>query len=449
MPFDGSGRQQSATRLAAVVTAAATMLGAVVAAPAAAGILDPLNPFGSVSSGPVTPEERAQREQARNELYDRLSPDYHMTVPFVSEASAAALQKGIEQYQRIVAAGGWPAIAAGNTLRPGDTSSDIAAIRRQLAITGDLSSGGTSPTFDTEFQDGLARFQIRNGLRVSGFVDSRTIAALNVSAAERLKQLQTNLVRVRSLMKINQAPRYVLVNVPAFTLQAIEHGNLALESNVVVGKPARATPAVSARIVEVNFYPTWTVPETIAQQDLIPKIRKDPSYFATEHFSVMSNWKSPPLNPATVDWNSPEVVSYKFVQDPGTFNALGVVRINMPNKYSVYMHDTPLKQLFSQSARAFSSGCVRVEKVLDLVAWLLAPQKWTPEKVQAAAADGQRATVVLTNSVPVHFVYLTAFVLDNGTVEFRPDIYGRDAPGADEADDQGAVVAQQRSAVTP
>jgi murein L,D-transpeptidase YcbB/YkuD len=449
MPFDGSGRQQSATRLAAVVTAAATMLGAVVAAPAAAGILDPLNPFGSVSSGPVTPEERAQREQARNELYDRLSPDYHMTVPFVSEASAAALQKGIEQYQRIVAAGGWPAIAAGNTLRPGDTSSDIAAIRRQLAITGDLSSGGTSPTFDTEFQDGLARFQIRNGLRVSGFVDSRTIAALNVSAAERLKQLQTNLARVKSLMKINQAPRYVLVNVPAFTLQAIEHGNLALESNVVVGKPARATPAVSAQIVEVNFYPTWTVPETIAQQDLIPKIRKDPSYFATEHFSVMSNWKSPPLNPATVDWNSPEVVSYKFVQDPGTFNALGVVRINMPNKYSVYMHDTPLKQLFSQSARAFSSGCVRVEKVLDLVAWLLAPQKWTPEKVQAAAADGQRATVVLTNSVPVHFVYLTAFVLDNDTVEFRPDIYGRDAPGADEADDQGAVVAQQRSAVTP
>jgi murein L,D-transpeptidase YcbB/YkuD len=449
MPFDGSGRQQSATRLAAVVTAAATMLGAVVAAPAAAGILDPLNPFGSVSSGPVTPEERAQREQARNELYDRLSPDYHMTVPFVSEASAAVLQKGIEQYQRIVAAGGWPAIAAGNTLRPGDTSSDIAAIRRQLAITGDLSSGGTSPTFDTEFQDGLARFQIRNGLRVSGFVDSRTIAALNVSAAERLKQLQTNLARVKSLMKINQAPRYVLVNVPAFTLQAIEHGNLALESNVVVGKPARATPAVSAQIVEVNFYPTWTVPETIAQQDLIPKIRKDPSYFATEHFSVMSNWKSPPLNPATVDWNSPEVVSYKFVQDPGTFNALGVVRINMPNKYSVYMHDTPLKQLFSQSARAFSSGCVRVEKVLDLVAWLLAPQKWTPEKVQAAAADGQRATVVLTNSVPVHFVYLTAFVLDNDTVEFRPDIYGRDAPGADEADDQGAVVAQQRSAVTP
>jgi murein L,D-transpeptidase YcbB/YkuD len=425
------------------------LLGVLSAVPSSAGILDPLNPFGSVNSGPVSSEEKARREQARNELYDRLSPGYHVSVPFVSAASITALQQGIEQYRRLVAAGGWPAVAAGNTLRPGDTGSEIVAIRRQLAITGDLSSNRMSPTFDTEFQDGLARFQIRNGLRVSGFVDSRTLAALNVSAPERLKQLETNLARVQSLMKINQAPRYVLVNVPAFTLQAIDHGNLALDSNVVVGKPARATPAVSARIVEVNFYPTWTVPETIAQQDLIPKIRKDPSYFANEHFSVMASWQSPPLNPAAVDWNSAEVVSYKFVQDPGTFNALGVVRINMPNKYSVYMHDTPLKQLFSQSARAFSSGCVRVEKVLDLVAWLLGPQNWTPEKVQAAATDGQRINVTLTNSVPVHFVYLTAFVLDNGTVQFRPDIYGRDAPSTDEPDDQGAVVAEQRRAVTP
>ncbi|MGC2408720.1 MAG: L,D-transpeptidase family protein [Methyloceanibacter sp.] len=449
MPFEGPGRQRLSTSFAAATAACVALLGVLSAVPSSAGILDPLNPFGSVTSGPVSPEEKARREQARNELYDRLSPGYHVSVPFVSATSITALQQGIEQYRRIVAAGGWPAVAAGNTLRPGDTGSEIVAIRRQLAITGDLPSDRMSPTFDTEFQDGLARFQIRNGLRVSGFVDSRTLAALNVSAPERLKQLETNLARVESLMKINQAPRYVLVNVPAFTLQAIDHGNLALDSNVVVGKPARATPAVSARIVEVNFYPTWTVPETIAQQDLIPKIRKDPSYFANEHFSVMANGQSPPLNPAAVDWNSPEVVSYKFVQDPGTFNALGVVRINMPNKYSVYMHDTPLKQLFSQSARAFSSGCVRVEKVLDLVAWVLGPQNWTPEKVQAAAADGQRINVTLTNSVPVHFVYLTAFVLDNGTVQFRPDIYGHDAPNTDEPDDQGAVVAEQRRAVTP
>ena len=215
---------------------------------------------------------------------------------------------------------------------------------------------------------------------------------MNVPAAERVKQLETNLVRVKELMKINQAPRYVLVNVPAFIAQAVEKGDLALNSNVVAGKPARATPEVSAKIVEVNFFPTWTVPEIVAQQDLIPKIRKDPSYFANEHFSVMTDWKAKPLDPATVDWNSPQVVSYRFRQDPGTFNALGVVRINMPNKHSVYMHDTPLKQLFSQSVRAFSSGCVRVERVLDLVAWLLAPVGWTPERVQRPRATESGST---------------------------------------------------------
>ena len=249
------------------------------------------------------------------------------------------------------------------------------------------------------------------------------------------------------MLKFNKAPRYVLVNVPAFTLQAVERGTLALTSNVVVGKPTRATPAVSAQIVEVNFYPTWTVPESIAKADLIPKLQKDPSYFVNEHFSVLAKGGS--VDPHSIDWTRPEVVNYRFVQDPGSFNALGVVRINMPNKHSVYMHDTPLKQLFSQSARAFSSGCVRVQQVLDVVAWLLGPLGWTPEKVQAAAENGKSINVALGKSVPVHFVYLTAFVSENGMVQFRPDIYGRDAPGAEDSEGQSAVVAQQRSAVTP
>jgi murein L,D-transpeptidase YcbB/YkuD len=379
-------------------------------------------------------------------LRDRFAPNYRMSVPFVSEASAAALEQAIARYQQIVAAGGWPQVPSGSTIRLGDSDAAIIAIRRQLALSGDLESGSASPRFDQPFQDALARFQIRNGLRVSGFVDSRTLAALNVSAQERLAQLEKNLARVRSLLKVNNAPRYVLVNVPAYSLQAIEKGSVALESNVVVGKPTRATPAVSAQVVEVNFYPTWTVPESIARADLIPKLQKDPAYFTNEHFSVIGNGGE--VNPHAIDWTRPEVVNYRFVQDPGSFNALGVVRINMPNKHSVYMHDTPLKQLFGQSQRAFSSGCVRVERVLDLVAWLLAPTGWTQEKVQAAVDAGSRVDVKLARPLPVHFVYLTAFVGENGAVQFRPDIYGRDAPqGAD--DDGSAVVAQQRSAVTP
>ena len=350
-----------------------------------------------------------------------------------------------------MAAGGWPVTNQKITIRRGDTSAEVVAIRRHLTIEGDLSSGSSgNATFDESFLDGLSRFQIRNGLRVSGFVDQRTLAALNVTAQERLGQLQTNLKRIKSFMGFNKAPRYVLVNVPAFVAQGVDHGTLTLSSNVVTGKPARATPRVDAKIVEVNFYPTWSVPEIVAQQDLIPKIRKDPSYFSEEHFTVMTDWKAPPLDPATVDWASPQVASYKFRQEPGPFNALGVVRINMPNKYSVYMHDTPLKQLFSQSARAFSSGCVRVEMVQELVAWLLGGKGWTLEKVQAQIDSGKKIDVKLPAPVPVHFVYLTAFVGANGLAQFRPDIYGRDLSFGGADDDQpDAVVAQQSRAVTP
>jgi L,D-transpeptidase YcbB len=441
------GRRPASRHGAKAVTAA--LLAMLLASSAFAQ--NPFNPYRSFTdSGPVTPEERARREQIRNDLYDRLSPPYRVDVPFVSESQVAALGEAIQRYRQIVAAGGWPGTNQKVTLRPGDTSADVVAIRRHLIIEGDLPPGSRdTPTFDQSFLDGLSRFQIRNGLRVSGFVDRRTLAALNVTAQERLTQLETNLKRIQGVMSINKAPRYVLVNVPAFVAQAVEHGTLALTSNVVAGKPARATPRVSAKIVEVNFYPTWSVPEIVAQQDLIPKIRKDPSYFSEEHFTVMTDWKSPPLDPATVDWNSPQVVNYKFRQESGPFNALGVVRINMPNKYSVYMHDTPLKQLFSQSARAFSSGCVRVEKVQELVAWLLGAKGWTLEKVQAQIDSGKKIDVKLPAAVPVHFIYLTAFVGANGVAQFRPDIYGRDASFGAPDDEQDAVVAAQSRAVTP
>ena len=292
-------------------------------------MLDPLNPF-SRSTGPVTPEDRARRQQQRDELRDRLAPAYHMNVPFISEAAIVALQQGIERYRQIVAAGGWPAVPTGSTIRLGDAGSEVALIRRQLALSGDLAGDNRSSRFDQEFQDGLGRFQIRNGLRVSGFVDQRTLAALNVSAAERLQQLETNLARVRSLMRINNAPRYVLVNVPAFTLQAIDNGAVALDSNVVVGKPTRATPEVSASIIEVNFYPYWNVPTSIAKADLIPKLQKDPAYFVNEHFSVLAG--SGEIDPHSIDWSRPQAANYRFIQKPGTFNALGIVRINVTDE---------------------------------------------------------------------------------------------------------------------
>jgi len=445
MTFDTSLRRRPKP---SVVVGGLALLGAAAALVAwgysTASYADPLNPYRVFTdSGPVTQQEKDRRQAKRQALYNRLSPQYRMDVPFVSEAAIAGLQQAIARYQQIVAAGGWPLVLGEVTLRPGDSSVEIAAIRKHLIIEGDLPPGSRlSGKFDDEFRDGLARFQIRNGLAVTGFVDRRTLT-------DRLRQLETNVPRIQQLMKINKAPRYVLVNVPAFTAQAVQKGQLALDSAVVVGKPSRATPRVDARIVEVNFYPTWSVPDSIARKDLIPAIRKDPSYFYEEKFSVMRSWGSSPLDPSEVDWNSPQVVSYKFRQDPGPQNALGVVRINMPNKYSVYMHDTPLKRLFNQSSRAFSSGCVRVESVFQLVAWLLSDQGWSLAKVQAQIDSGERKNVKLRRSVPVHFVYLTAFANSNGIAQFRPDIYGRDASDSGFDDQRDALVVSESRAVTP
>jgi len=401
-------------------------------------------------SGPVTPEEKDRRQAERDALRDRISPQFRMDVPFVSEASVQGLEAAIGRYRQIVATGGWPMVRGDTTLRLGDSSAEIVTIRQHLIIEGDLPPGsGNSGRFDDEFRDGLTRFQIRNGLRVSGFLDQRTLKTLNVPARERLRQLEANLPRINKLMSINRAPRYVVVNVPAYTAQAVQKGQLALDSAVVVGKPSRATPQVSANIVEVNFFPVWTVPTSIARKDLVPAIRKDMSYFYDNRFNVMKSWGSKPLDPTQVDWSSPQVASYRFTQEPGPQNALGLVRINMPNKHAVYMHDTPLKRLFNQSQRAFSSGCVRVESVWELVAWLLGPQGWNLGKVEAQVASGEKKNVKLSRSVPVHFVYLTAFANSRGVAQFRPDIYGQDA-GDDGLDDQqDAMVVSESRAVTP
>lgn len=409
------------------------------------------NPYRAFTdSGPVTQDVKDRRQAERDALRNRLSPQLRMDVPFVSEASVQGLQVAIDRYQRIVAAGGWPQVRADVTLRPGDSSADISRIRQHLIIEGDLPPGSsTSPKFDDAFRDGIGRFQIRNGLRVSGYVDKRTLAALKVTAPQRLRQLQASLPRIKKQMRINRASRYVVVNVPAFTAQGIQKGQLEIDSPVIVGQPSRATPRISAKIIEVNFFPIWTVPTSVARKDLIPAVRNDLSYFYEQKFSVRRSWGSPPLDPAQVDWMSPKVASYKFRQDAGPQNALGLVRINMPNKHAIFMHDTPQKRLFNQSQRAFSSGCVRVQDIYGFAAWLLGPQGWTRGKVEAQIASGQKKNVKLRRSVPVHIVYLTAFANSQGVAQFRPDVYGRDAGSGGLDDQQDALVISESRAVTP
>jgi murein L,D-transpeptidase YcbB/YkuD len=395
-------------------------------------------------------ERRARRREVSEAFQAKLGPEYQTNIPYVSQQAIDGLGQAIMRYRKIVAAGGWRQFPTGMTIRANDHGNHILELRRHLTLTGDLRYETRRPrAFDAALQEAVARFQLRHGLRITGFVDSRTRRALNVSAEERLKQLETNLIRLQDLMKINKDGRYVLVNVPSFTLQAVEGGTLALQSKVVVGKPDRQTPSVSARIKELNFFPYWRVPESIAQRDLIPQIRKDPSYFTKENFSVLPTWGATPLAPEEIPWSSPEIFKYKFRQDPGHNNALGVVRVNMPNKHIVYLHDTPLKQLFNQNYRAFSSGCVRVERVLDLAGWLVQDNKdWTPMRVNVTVALGKSEDVKLKKSVPVHFVYVTAWASGNGIAHFRPDIYNRDGTAVQVADAEEGP-AYGGSAITP
>lgn len=434
-----------APRLSLAAVAAACLLTSSPAFPQS-GVFDR---FGTPAP-PQTAQDRAERERARDALSERLEPEYRTSAPYVSRTTIEATRQAIDRYRGLADMRDWVRMPAGVTLRPGDTGDYVALVKRKLVITGDMrreSAGGFE--FDAALQEGLGRFQMRHGLRVTGFVDSSTREALSVSPGERFKQLLVNLDRIDGLMRINEADRYVLVNVPAYTLQAVSGGRLELDSRVVVGKPARETPEVSARILELNFYPYWRVPDSIARKDLIPKIRKEPNYFADEHFSVLRAWGAEPLDKSRIDWSSSDVTSYKFRQDPGPWNALGLVRINMPNSHDVYLHDTPLKRLFSQSSRAFSSGCVRVQGVFDLADWLIQAQSgWDPSRVKELVQNGQPETIKLKKPVPVHFVYITAWANENGTINFRPDIYGRDGARGEAGDDEGATVAE-KTAVTP
>jgi murein L,D-transpeptidase YcbB/YkuD len=395
-------------------------------------------------------ERRAQRRHFSDAFKARLGPEYQTNIPYVSQQAIDGLGQAIGRYRKIVAAGGWKKFPGSMTIQPNDHGNHVAELRRHLAMTGDLRiQSRRARAFDSGLQEAVGRFQMRHGLRVTGFVGSRTRRALNVPARERLRQIETNMVRLRDLMKVNKSERYVLVNVPSYTMQAVERGVIGLQSKVVVGKPSRATPSVTARIREVNFFPYWRVPDSIAHKDLIPQMRKDPTYFQRENFSVLPTWGAKPIPLETVDWSSPKIYKRKFRQDPGHNNALGVVRINMPNKHIVYMHDTPLKQLFNQNSRAFSSGCVRVERVLDLAGWLLKKKKnWSPMRVNVAVALGKSETVKLKKSVPVHFVYVTSWSTGNGIVHFRPDIYDRDGTGFQVADAQQSPIPGQ-GAISP
>lgn len=378
-----------------------------------------------------TPAE-AQRE--------RSPPPEPSREAWVSAAAVDRLSRAVARYRDIAAAGGWPTLPDRITLRLGDSGTNIATLRRRLEISGDMRPGGDRYQFDSVLEAGVKRYQIRNGLEPTGIVYGITQRALNVPAETRLRQLELNLTRMQELLPRAAAPRVILMNSASFELQAIANGRVEVTSRTVAGKRATPTPVVSSAIRAINLLPYWHVPTSIARAALIPAIRKDPSYLYREHIRVFSSFGGEEIDPAVVNWWGPEANRYVFRQDPGPHNALGLLRFDMPNKHIVYLHDTPMKSLFRSFERAYSAGCVRTENYLEVAAWILAGEGgWTRQALEDAIAASQRKTIKVSQPVPVHFIYLTAWE-ENGAVQFRNDLYNLDDGAEDSGGDASASV---------
>ncbi len=358
-------------------------------------------------------------------------------IPFRSEAMLDAMDSAYARYQRIVSAGGWPLVPGPRMIRPGDDDQRVPALRRRLVAEGYLKrvSSYDNFTFDGELEAAVKSFQESHGLRPSGRVDRPTLNELNVTAEARLKQLRTNATRLQELQQQRPDERYILVNVPAYQLEAVEQHEVQMRHRVIVGRNERETPNVRATIKALNFFPYWRVPDSIGKLDLVPRLRKEPDYVEKEKIRVFAAADGKEMDSRSIDWNQVDPARIKFKQDPGPQNALGLVRIDMINEHGVYMHDTPMKNLFDQRARNFSAGCVRVQDVFQLAEWIARYEiGWeTAGRAQSVVQSGQALDVTLARPMPVIFTYITAWGEPNGVVQFRPDIYNRDGVNSRDA----------------
>lgn len=289
----------------------------------------------------------------------------------------------------------WPGVERGAALRAGASGPRVAQLTARLGMTGAV--------LDAAVETAVKRFQRLHGLEEDGVVGPRTLRELNVPLPDRIRQIELNLERWRWL-PATLGERHAIINIPQFELSAVEHGHAVLRMRIIVGKDFdHRTPVFTSEIEQIVFSPYWNVPDSIADRELWPKQRRDAGFFTREHIQVLAEGR--------------------LRQTPGTWNALGLIKFELPNRYAVYLHDTPTPELFDRTLRTFSHGCIRVAKPVDFAAYLL--PGWTRERVVAESKSGVEHAVTVPAPLTVHVLYWTAFV-ENGELHFAPDIYDRD-----------------------
>lgn len=385
-------------------------------------------PSGPGTSSPGAVDREFVREWEKNP-----PPGY----PTLSPANVAPTKAAIKKYQDIVANGGWESVPAIKTFY-GETHFAVAVLKRRLAVSGELPSGGDdSEVFGSDLDLAVKRFQATNGLTPTGIVDERTAAALNVPADVRLRQLKNSLARLQEVVGSTAKQKYVAVNIPAAQVEAVHGDKVFSRHTGVVGKPERPTPLLRTTIHEMNFNPVWRLPPTVISKDLIPRGREmqQAGKNVLRKFGIDAyDGAGKKVDPEKINWSSGQPAGLSYRQKPGKDNPLGFLKINFNNSHSVYMHDTPSETMFGRNFRAASSGCIRVANIEQLAGWLLADTpSWSANRIASVKDNGERIDAKLKKPVPLYFAYLTAWATPDGVIQFRRDLYDRDRSGSESA----------------
>ena len=359
-----------------------------------------------------------------------LEATWQKSVP--KEYHYVALKKALFDYLELQKQGGWERVPLKGKLRVGKSYKVVPALRERLRISGDyVPCGKESSVYDSCLKDAVIRFQKRHGLEAKGTIGKHTIAAINVPLVERIKQIRLNLDRIKWLHE-RHSKRHIMINIPAFTLFFEEDGALIQQMKVITGKPKNPTPIFSNTVKTIVLNPHWNIPKSIIQKEMIPKLMRNPNAMAKKGIEIRDGWgkDAKKISGSSVNWAQyrySKSVPFHFAQVPGYRNALGKVKFLFPNQFSVYMHDTPNKRLFSRNVRAFSHGCIRLHKPRELLKTFASFNDTIDfEKAQKRLKGKKKAYLSIPNKVPVDIIYLTAYVNYEGVLQFRNDIYGYD-----------------------
>lgn len=351
----------------------------------------------------------------------------------IAQQNYIQLQDYIMLYQRALDHP-WPTIITNRILKVGSTGSVIHRIRERLRATNDLPAyyDSDDDIFDDDLADAVKQFQLRHGLRDDGIVGRNTLAEMNIPPAERVKQIELNMQRWAELQPM-LGNRFIMVNIPDFELYLFQNNQAVLTMKAIVGRPSRPTPELASTITRIVLNPYWNVPIRLANRDIVPKVLHNPDYLDEKHIRIFQNQadNAVPMNPDSIDWQSAAEngFPYHFRQDPGEDNSLGLVKFEFQNSKDIYLHDTPVKSLFDQDMRTYSSGCVRLEDAFALVPYLMSSSTtWDEMQMQEILASGKTTYVRAEDPIPIFITYLTAWVDNNGMLNFRPDVYGKDNP---------------------